>query len=210
MSSLVTNGAVLHALRVCGFADLERLEGHLGSSPEFDEVLRECEVTGLVRHRGGRVAGWSLTEDGRRRHDEEIAAELGEGTSRAAIEAGYTRFLDHNRDLKQVCTAWQLRPRPDGSTTINDHSDSGYDADVVALLHDHHHHCGAMFDDLVGGLERFAGYRRRLAEALERLSAGDRNAFARPMSASYHCVWMELHQDLLITLGRERDEADGH
>jgi len=30
------------------------------------------------------------------------------------------------------------------------------------------------------------------------------------MSGSYHDLWMELHQDLMCTLGRERTAADGH
>jgi hypothetical protein len=30
------------------------------------------------------------------------------------------------------------------------------------------------------------------------------------MSASYHDVWMELHEDFLLTLGRDREAADGH
>jgi hypothetical protein len=67
-----------------------------------------------------------------------------------------------------------------------------------------------MFGLLSEGLSRFRGYQERLPAALERLEKGDTAAFATPMSASYHCVWMELHQDLLLTLGRERDEADGH
>jgi len=67
-----------------------------------------------------------------------------------------------------------------------------------------------MFDHLSAGLSRFRDYQDRLDAALDRLAAGDAAAFATPMSASYHCVWMELHQDLLLTLGRERDDADGH
>jgi hypothetical protein len=130
--------------------------------------------------------------------------------ARDRVTSGYEAFLVHNRELKEICTAWQLRSRSDGTTVVNDHGDERYDAQVVERLGAHHGRCGAMFDDLSDGLTRLGDYQRRLDAALQRLRAGDAAAFATPMSASYHCVWMELHQDLLITLGRERDEADGH
>ena len=55
---------------------------------------------------------------------------------------------------------------------------------------------------------RFGAYDRRLAAAVERLRAGQTEALARPMSNSFHDVWMELHEDLLVTLGRERTDED--
>ena len=93
---------------------------------------------------------------------------------------------------------------------INDHADARYDREIVDRLTSHDRQCEPMFDDLSAGLSRFRDYQERLDAALDRLAAGDAAAFATPMSASYHCVWMELHQDLLLTLGRERDDADGH
>ena len=49
----------------------------------------------------------------------------------------------------------------------------------------------------------------RFSTALERLRAGDTDAFTRPLTDSYHDVWMQLHEDLLLTMGRERSSADG-
>jgi hypothetical protein len=62
---------------------------------------------------------------------------------------------------------------------------------------------------LAGALHRFVRYPVRLHSAFERFQGGDRDALARPLSGSYHDVWMELHQDLLVSLGRQRAEADG-
>lgn len=95
-------------------------------------------------------------------------------------------------------------------SAINDHGDPGYVQNVITRFVEHDHPCSAMFNQLSAGLNRFADYRIRLAAAIARLRAGDAAAFAKPMSASYHCVWMELHQDLLLTLGRKRSQADGH
>ena len=57
-------------------------------------------------------------------------------------------------------------------------------------------------------IERFSAYGPRFAKALARLRAGDLDAFTRPLSGSYHDVWMELHQDLIVTLGMTRTAAD--
>ena len=59
-------------------------------------------------------------------------------------------------------------------------------------------------------LPRFASYALRLTRALERFKGGDGAALARPLSGSYHDVWMELHQDLLLSLAKERGDSDGH
>jgi hypothetical protein len=211
VGSANADGAVMHALRVCGFADTARLVDHSSlTTDQIDAALHECEREGFVRFRDGRVRGWLLTDAGKQRHAEQVAGDLIHHESKRLVESGYQDFLELNRDLKEVCTAWQLRTQPDGTATVNDHGDKHYDADVIGRLATHHHRCDSMFDQLGLGLARLDTYRHRLGDALERLSAGDVAAFAKPMSASYHCVWMELHQDLLITLARDRDEADGH
>jgi hypothetical protein len=123
---------------------------------------------------------------------------------RERIMATFHRFLPVNRQLRDLCTAWQVRP--DGS--VNDHSDEGYDADIRDRLDD--------IDDAVGPLlKRFAedipamsGYRARLTEALEKLDEGDDAWLASPLIDSYHTVWMHLHQQLLLTIGMSRKEDE--
>jgi hypothetical protein len=60
--------------------------------------------------------------------------------------------------------------------------------------------------DLGAALDRFGRYGARLADALERVRGGDHDWFTKPMIASYHTVWFELHEDLLATLGIERSQ----
>jgi hypothetical protein len=211
VSSVSVDAEILHALRVCGFAATARLADFLSQPTEVTESrLRECQSQGLVRKREGRATGWSLTPAGSEQHARHLVAAELDGPVQTQMLAAYDRFLIHNRELKRICTDWQLRPAPDGTATVNDHGDQRYDDDVIARLLAHHRDCAPMFDQLDGGPSRFAGYRTRLSAATQRLVDGGPAAFATPMSASYHCVWMELHQDLLLTLGRERDEADGH
>ena len=123
---------------------------------------------------------------------------------RERIMATFHRFLPVNRQLRDLCTAWQMRP--DGS--VNDHSDENYDADIRDRLDD--------IDDAVGPLiKRFGedipgmdAYRGRLTAALEKLDDGDDAWLASPLCDSYHTVWMHLHQQLLLTIGMSRKEDE--
>ena len=48
----------------------------------------------------------------------------------------------------------------------------------------------------------------RFEHAYARVAAGDTDYFTKPLIGSYHDVWMELHEDLLTTLGIERKEGE--
>lgn len=202
--------AVLHALRVCGFAPVDRLAAFVGGTAvQVTAFLEDHARDGLVRFRDGRMPGWLLTPRGRELHMDRLRQELASGGWKADVEAADERFLQLNRELKQICTNWQLRPVPGADLVVNDHTDPAYDAQVIESLSALHQRSHAMLDQLTAALDRFGAYRPRLEAALARLRDGDQSAFAKPLSASYHCVWMELHEDLLTTLCRERGEADG-
>ena len=53
-------------------------------------------------------------------------------------------------------------------------------------------------------LLRFRGYDDRFTDALARVGQGDLSWVARPRVDSCHTVWMELHEDLVATLGIQR------
>ena len=59
-----------------------------------------------------------------------------------------------------------------------------------------------------GAITRFGPYSVAFAAALIRLRAGDGDAFTKPLTGSYHDVWMHLHEDLLLTLDRPRSDLD--
>ncbi|WP_103382465.1 hypothetical protein [Pseudonocardia dioxanivorans] len=197
---------VLHGLRLAGFAPAERLGRSTGLGDTVDDVLRAAEAEGLVAERTGRISGWTLTAAGRAAHAELVAAEVTARDARSAVERADDAFLQLNEPFKELCARWQLRP--DGS--VNDHTDEAYDDAVVADLELVHGPVVALTGELAGTLPRFGRYPRAFTAARERLRGGDRKAFAAPLSESYHDAWMELHQDLLVTLGRQRSTADGH
>ena len=55
-----------------------------------------------------------------------------------------------------------------------------------------------------GVMERFSPYGERLGDALGKVQSGDHHLFTGVMCNSYHDVWMELHEDLILTLGIDR------
>ena len=105
--------------------------------------------------------------------------------------------------------AWQLRD-VGGTQSINDHSDLAYDGEVIEQLRDLHSRVHPICDELAMSLARYGVYGPRLAAAVDKVSSGDIDWFTKPVIASYHTVWFELHEDLLATLGIERgSEAVG-
>lgn len=198
---------VLHLLRLGGFVAADKLARRAGlPEPDVRAVLAQAGADGLVAERSGRISGWMLTKDGRRAHAALLAEELAERDAREAVERADTAFLALNEPFKALCSRWQLRP--DGST--NDHTDPVHDAAVVADLAPVHEQVVALTSALAGRIPRFGRYPVAFVAARDRLVAGDPRAFAAPLAESYHDTWMELHQDLLSTLGRERSAADGH
>lgn len=194
----------LHGLRLKGIAEPEVIAETVGAAPEVvRSQLDELEPAGLVCIRLGRIGGYQLTSEGSREVAELLAAELDDHDLRGEVADAYRRFRSFNGELLEVCTAWQLRP-VDGTPQPNDHSDERYDRQVHARLRDLDALVRPVLDQLCGELLRFEGHRRRLRFALDRVLDGDVDYFTRPMFPSYHSVWFELHEDLLATLGTDR------
>lgn len=123
---------------------------------------------------------------------------------RERIMVTFHRFLPVNRQLRDLCTAWQVRP--DGS--VNDHSDENYDADIRDRLDDIDDSVGPLLKRFAEDIPAMGGYRVRLTAALEKLDEGDDAWLASPLIDSYHTVWMHLHQQLLLTIGMSRKEDE--
>jgi hypothetical protein len=126
------------------------------------------------------------------------------GDEEKALRPLFEKFLPINHELREICTAWQLRP--DGST--NDHTDAGYDASVRDRLDDVDDAIGRVLRRMTELQPRLGHYRAELTAALEKLDDGDTGALTSPLSASYHTVWMWLHQELLLLLGISRAEDE--
>lgn len=200
--------ALLHGLRVKGFAEAAALADFADlAENQVYEQLDLLSAAGAVAHRQGAIAGWHLTPAGREEHASALAEELADSGATEQVHAGYERFGALDGSVKAICTAWQVRDLDAG--VINDHTDADYDANVVARLTTVHAGAITVLDGLTAALPRFGPYRRRLDTAHQRVLAGDRDALTKPLNGSYHDVWMELHEDLLLTLGRQRSSTPG-
>jgi hypothetical protein len=166
------------------------------------DVLDDLDRHGLARERRGGVSGWMPSSRGRDRHRQLLAGAL-PARDRRAAEVLYREFGPLNREVKEVCTDWQLR-----LGVPNDHADTGYDNLVVGRLRVLHDRADRWCAELEQHLPRAARYRRRLSAAVTAVEGGNRDRFTTPLADSYHDIWMELHQDLLVTLGLERTAAD--
>ncbi|MGW9263755.1 MULTISPECIES: MarR family transcriptional regulator [Gordonia] len=197
---------VLHALKVKGLATDDTLTALTGHDADALAVTIEqlADAGFVMRREGGRISGTMITPAGKAEY-ERLSSELTLSESeRAAVDTFHEGFGSINGDFKKVCASWQIRP----DETPNDHADADYDASVVAELDRIHHRIAQALDEVGAELPRLGRYRSRLSAALEKVHGGDTAAFARPMYDSYHDIWMELHQDLLLTSGHQRGAGD--
>lgn len=126
------------------------------------------------------------------------------GAEEKALRPLFEKFLPVNHELREVCSAWQLKP--DG--TSNDHTDAAYDASVRDRLDDVDEAIGRILRRMAEIQPQLGHYRPDLTAALEKLDDGDTSALTSPLSHSYHTVWMHLHQELLLLLGISRAEDE--
>ncbi|MFT3854003.1 MAG: hypothetical protein QM733_14860 [Ilumatobacteraceae bacterium] len=188
----------LHALRIKGFAKVEVI-AEIADVPvgEAREHLVAFEAAEVVSFREARAL-WQLTSAGRDEHARLLAADVA-GVVDGELGRPYVAFLALNEEMKTLCGRWQLR---DGE--INDHRDHGYDAAVVAAVADLQDRAAPVVRRLADVLPRLAPYERRLGQACQRFVRGETNMFTGVMCGSYHDVWMELHEDLILSQGIER------
>lgn len=198
---------VLHGLRLAGFRPAEKVAELVGLAQELvDAELAQLSEAGQATYREGRISGWSLTAEGRAEGERRLREELDAAGCRAEVDACYRRFLGLNGQMLAVCTDWQMKD----PQTLNDHTDADYDAKVIAKLAEIDVEVQPICAQLGSLLARFAGYAGRLSSALEKVQGGAPEWFTKPMIASYHTVWFEMHEDLLATLNIDRASEGDH
>lgn len=193
---------LLHLLRLKGLVAAPAAATLL-VRPETELLtdLRRLGTEGLVTERTGRLQGWSLTADGRARHADLLAAERRQGGGHPDLRVLYGRFEPINHDLKSTVSAWQL-------ASLTPSGEPGDRAELRQGFERLHAAATPVINQMGAALPRMSAYAGRLQRAKDRFDDGDDNAMTKPLSESYHDVWMELHQDLLLTLDLQRGEGD--
>ncbi|MFJ9624656.1 transcriptional regulator [Streptomyces sp. NPDC101181] len=197
---------VLHAVRVTGVAGDAAVSRRTGiDQATVSELLPDFEAQGWVTHVAfGATDGWTLTERGRDEDGRKLAGELEESGTRTAVERAHRTFEGLNGRLVRACTDWQLRPTGSDRLAANDHSDPAWDARVLDELIMIDDELAVLVRGLADALARFGDYGERFSAALVRARAGEGQWVAGVGIPSCHAVWMELHEDLLSTLGIPR------
>ena len=167
-----------------------------GMVERADEVVEVRVVGAGLVSRAAR--GLRLTPAGRELHNE--WARVAEADVEAAVERAYTRFLELNRELIRLCNDWQVRP----GGVPNDHADPTYDWAGIDRLVAIDDRVAPILRSTASNVARFVNYRPRLRSARERVNEGEHEWLTSPRIDSYHTVWMQLHEDLLLALGRDR------
>ena len=174
----------LHAIRVGGM--------HAETPANADELAGQ----GLIFVS---PVGCMLTEDGQTRHAELLEAERAD-VDLDAVRALYERFLAVNQATKSKCTAWQNLPEDevDGRFVIA--------GDLQEILE----RVSATMTRTATHLPRFATYPPRLQGALDKVMEGQWEYLTSPKVESFHNVWMECHEDYLVTLGISREDEGSY
>jgi hypothetical protein len=197
---------VLHGPRVLGFASASRIAARYGlATGAVDELLLDYEANGWVRHsRFAGSSGWSLTDHGRVENERRLASELDGAGARDAVTRLHADFVPLNRRFGQACTDWQVRPARADPMAINDHTDWRWDERVLRTLVSLDGAYRRVCLQLAECLQRFDGYADRYSSALAKVGAGQRRWLDAPDVDSCHTVWIQLHEDVLATLGVPR------
>jgi hypothetical protein len=196
----------LHAVRLKGMADDAEVAVRFGLDLTLaQELLLDFQALGwITRVEFVGTAGWTLTESGRSENERQLARELAATNSNSSIHRAYLTFLPHNDRLLRACTDWQLRPAGADPLAVNDHTDKEWDQRVLTTLSTLSQQLRTICHELGQRLARFQGYDDRFTAALARVEQGELTWVARPRVDSCHTVWMELHEDLIATLGIRR------
>jgi hypothetical protein len=185
-----TELAVLMGLRVRGRGDAAEVARSAGcSAADAAAVLAGAAARGVAVPPAHAAPGvLALSAAGR---DELARLLAAESLDRAALAALYERFLAVDGELKQAITTWQL---------ADEARKAAAQAAVMAVAAT----AGGVAAALAGVAARLAPYPLRIAAAAGAIATGDSRFVASPRVDSLHQVWFELHEDLLVTLGRSR------
>ena len=197
-----TADAIVRALLIKGVVTVEMLASAVVTgSEDLGPVLDEMAADGLIGDPGALI---QLTDEGKALGLEMIAADSdawGVDNASAALDV----FLPLDHRVKEIVTAWQMS-EVDGAPVLNDHSDEEYDAAVLERFASLHQDAAVWLETLFDGLPRLVDYSSRLDRAASLVAGGDYGYIASPRVDSYHSIWFELHEDLILLAGRSRED----
>jgi phosphoenolpyruvate-protein kinase (PTS system EI component) len=192
----VNEALVLHVLRLRGFVSSDGFVESLGlhPAPQLESLIE----LGQVRYVEKRDI-YALLPPGRERHTSNLDADP--ESDPGDLAEPYRDFLDLNTALKALCTHWQMR-----GDEPNDHTDVEYDRQCIGELEQIQLAAEPVVQSLASTIPRLIRYQTRLRHSAELAAAGDPKMFTGVACGSFHDVWMELHEDLIVLQRIDRTE----
>jgi len=198
----VDGDEVIRALLIKGFSTALDIATAIDTPSEsVNRILMSLNNEGSVSQIGDM---YQLTDEGRSAGASIMAADRERWTVESASRA-LDGFLPLDARFKEIVTNWQMRS-VDGEQILNDHNDKAHDGSVLDAFARLHREATDWLEDLVEGLPRLNTYLDRLQAAAQSVAEGHHEYIASPRLDSYHTVWFELHEDLIILAGRTREE----
>jgi DNA-binding MarR family transcriptional regulator len=193
--------AILQAVRLKGRVSPADLAATLGEGQaDVTATVDRLTAAGLLVE----ATTLRISSTGRARLSELLAEER-KGVDSVAMAAAYHEFRSVNADFKAVVTDWQLKGGPEGKP--NTHDDAEYDAAVLARLEEVHARVAPIIEAAAAQLPRLNAYPSKLLVALRKVKAGETAWLTAPLIDSYHTVWFELHEELILATGMTREQA---
>ncbi|MGH3556169.1 MAG: MarR family transcriptional regulator [Mycobacterium sp.] len=194
---------ILQAIRLKGRVSEADVAATVGEDPtSVAATIAQLNDAGQV------VAGKTLkvSPEGRARLTELLAEERSK-IDPTAIATVYEDFRGVNAEFKALVSDWQLK-----GGEPNSHNNTEYDAAVLARLDAVHERVLPIVASAAAQVPRLHAYADKLRAALSKLKAGETIWFTRPIIDSYHTVWFELHEELILAAGltRESEAKAGH
>lgn len=198
--------AILRMLSVCGIAEEARMISLLSarrrlSAVDIISLADQLAELGYTERVQGQF--WVITEKGRGCLRQHLQRER--ETISPLLWGLWEEFRELDLELKQACSAWQVKGQGDNALP-NMHNDPDYDFTVIERLGGVDSRARTLFSRDRRLEREFEPLLEELRSALDRVEAGEFDFFTGATVNSYHSLWVELHEDLLHTLGLQREE----
>lgn len=185
---------VLQAVRLKGRVNSADLAATLDEHPAgIAKSIEKLTESGLLVESNSRAL--KISADGRTRLADLLADER-KDVDTAAIAAAYEGFRALNSDFQALVSDWEFK---DGEPHAND--DTDFDTAVMARLVAVHERVEPIVAEAATQIPRLGSYGDKLAGALARVKDGDTVWLTRPIIDSFHTVWFELHEELILAAG---------
>lgn len=175
---------VLQAVRFKGRVSINDLAATLAE--DVTNTVKQLVESGLLID----TTTLRISPSGRARLDELLCEERA-GIDSAALAVAYDEFHSVNADFKVLVTEWQLNR----------------DTAALARMDDVHERVLPIIAAAAAQLPRLNAYRTKLVAALDKVKAGEVAWLTKPLVDSYHTVWFELHEELILASGLTREQA---